>query len=94
MKLKIASMGDFDVSALAMARGENHVEEVEPGEIVALVLLLGCIQVTRERGGQPASFCLHATRRAPLFLVNPGRYTVVAERTIVGFRGVRKRAVL
>lgn len=94
MKLKIASLNDYEVSALAMARGEHHVEEVLEGEVVALILVLGCLQVTREKSGQPASFSLHATRTGPLFLVNPGRYTVVAERTILGLRGVRRRGVV
>ena len=38
------------------------------------------------------SDCLHSTPRALLIIVNPGTYTIVAERSAVGRRGVRRRA--
>jgi hypothetical protein len=94
MKIKIAGFGGYELNTLAMARGEHHIEDVQEGEVVALIVLVGCLQVTRERGGQPASFCLHATRTKPLLLVNPGRYTVVAEANILGVRGARRGGVL
>ncbi len=94
MKIKIAGFGGYELNTLAMARGEHHIEYVEEGEVVALIVLVGCLQVTRERSGQPANFCLHANRTKPLFLVNPGRYTVVAEANILGVRGARKGGVL
>lgn len=94
MKFDIVRGERFEVNTIAMARGEHVVEEVDDGEVVAFVIVWGCIQVTRERGGQPASYCLHARPSAPLFLVNPGRYCVVAERNSLGVRGVRRKGVI
>lgn len=95
MQFDIAQLRSFRLSALAMARGEHTVEEIEDGHVVAFVLVYGCVQITRERAGQPASFSLHATPRRPLFLVNPGTYCVVARDNVLGFRGTRtKRVVL
>ena len=74
--------------------GDHHrarVEVLEPDDCVAFVLLRGCLQITRQRAGEPASYCLHATPRAPLVIINPGTYTIVAERSAVGLRGVRRR---
>ena len=51
----------------------------------------GCLQITRQRAGEPASYCLHTTPRAPLVIINPGTYTIVAERSAVGLRGIRRR---
>lgn len=91
MHFDIASLKNYSVSALAMARGEHTVEDVDDGSVVAFVLLYGCIQITRQRGGQPASYSLHARPSAPLFLINPGRYCVVAESNVLGVRGTRRR---
>ena len=70
MMFEITELSRLSVSALAMARGELAVEEVGEGEVVAFVLVYGCVQITRDRAAQPASYSLHATPRAPLFLVN------------------------
>lgn len=91
MQFDIAELRRFRLTALAMARGEHSLEEVEEGQVVAFVLLYGCVQITRERGGQPASFSLHATPRKPLVLVNPGSYCVVARDNVLGFRGARRQ---
>jgi hypothetical protein len=56
------------------------------------VLAYGCLQITRQRSGQPASYSLHATPRAPLMIINPGTYCVVAERSALGLRGSRRKA--
>ena len=93
MKFNITGLRGYDLSVLAMPRGEHSVEEVDASESVAFVLLYGCVQVTRQRSGQPASFSLHATPQAPLFLVNPGTYCVVARANTFGFRGSRGKAV-
>lgn len=93
MMFRIAGLSRMSVSALAMARGELSVEEVDEGDVVAFVLVYGCVQITRERAAQPASYSLHATPRAPLFLMNPGTYTVVARDNVLGFRGTRRRKV-
>jgi hypothetical protein len=93
MQFDIAQLRSFRLSALAMARGEHSVEQVEDGQVVAFVIVYGAVQITRERGGQPASFSLHATPRKPLFLVNPGTYCVVARDNVLGFRGARRRGV-
>ena len=90
MRFDVLDVSRYRVSALAMARGEHMVEEVAEGEILALVLVVGCIQVTRARQGQPSAFSLHARPGAPLFLINPGRYCAVAERNTLGVRGVRR----
>ena len=94
MRFDVAGLRGFDLSLLAMPRGEHVVEEVNTSEAVAFVLLYGCVQITRERGGQPASFSLHATPKAPLVLVNPGTYCVVARANTLGFRGARRKAVV
>lgn len=94
MKFDVAKGERYEVSTIAMARGEHSVEEVGEGDVIALVLVWGCVQVTRERAEQPASYCLHAKPDAPLFLVNPGRYCVVAERNSLGVRGVRRKGVV
>lgn len=94
MKFDVTKGDQYELSTLAMARGEHCVEEVGDGDVIALVIVWGCVQVTRERGGQPASFSLHARPSAPLFLVNPGRYCVVAERSSLGVRGVRRNGVV
>ena len=91
MQFDIANLRNYSVSALAMARGEHTIEEVGDGSAVVFLILYGCIQITRQRSGQPASYCLHTTPRAPIFLVNPGTYTIVAERSALGLRGVRRR---
>lgn len=90
MRFNIAGLRGYDLSVLAMPRGEHVVEEVGASESLAFVLLYGCVQITRQRGGQPASFSLHATPQAPLFLINPGTYCVVARANTFGFRGARR----
>ena len=91
MEFEFATARNMRLGALVMARGEFCVEVLEPGECVAFVLLRGCLQITRQRAAEPASYCLHATPRAPLVIINPGTYTIVAERSAVGLRGVRRR---
>ena len=91
MEINFANAGSMQLDALVMARGEYCVETVEPGECVAFVLVRGCLQITRQRAGEPAAYCLHATPRAPLLIINPGTYTVVAERSAFGLRGTRRR---
>ena len=93
MRFNVTGLRGYDLSVLAMPRGEHSVEEVDASESVAFVLLYGCVQVTRQRIGQPASFSLHATPQAPLFLINPGTYCVVARANTLGFRGSRRKAV-
>jgi hypothetical protein len=65
MEFEFATARNMRLGALVMARGEFCVEVIEPGECVAFVLLRGCLQITRQRAGEPASYCLHATPRAP-----------------------------
>lgn len=91
MEFEFAHTGRTHVGALVMPRGEYCVEVIEPGDYVAIVLIRGCLQITRQRAGEPASFSLHATPRAPLVIINPGTYTIVAERSVLGLRGVRRR---
>lgn len=91
MEINFANAGSMQLDALVMARGEYCVEVVEPGECVAFVLMRGCLQITRQKAGEPAAYCLHTTPRAPLIIINPGTYTVVAERSAVGLRGTRRR---
>ncbi|MBL9105124.1 MAG: hypothetical protein JNL82_29530 [Myxococcales bacterium] len=91
MEINFANAGSMQLDALVMARGEYCVEVVEPGECVAFVLVRGCLQITRQQAGEPAAYCLHTTPRAPLFIINPGTYTVVAERSALGLRGTRRR---
>lgn len=91
MRFNLGGLRGYDVSVLAMPRGEHVVEEVEPSDSLAFVLVYGCVQITRQRSGQPASFSLHATPQAPLFLVNPGMYCVVARANTFGFRGCRRK---
>ena len=93
MRFDVSGLRGYELSVLAMPRGEHTLEEIETSESVAFVLLFGCVQVTRQRVGQPASFSLHATPQAPLFLVNPGTYCVVARANTFGFRGSRRKAV-
>ena len=64
---------------------------IGPGDAIAFVLVRGTLQITRQRAGEPASYCLHATPRAPLIILNPGTYTIVAERSAFGLRGTRRR---
>ncbi len=91
MEINFANTRSMHLDALVMARGEYCLEVVEPGECVAFVLVRGCLQITRQRAGDPASYSLHATPRAPLLILNPGTYTVVAERSALGLRGTRRR---
>lgn len=90
MEINFANAGSMQLDALVMARGEFCVEVVEPGECIAFVLMRGCLQITRQKACEPA-YCLHTTPRAPLFIINPGTYTVVAERSAFGLRGSRRR---
>ncbi len=92
MKFEFANARRLQLGALVMARGEFCLEVLEPGDYVALMIFHGCLQVTRQRAGQPASYSLHTTPRAPLVIVNPGTYTIVAERSVLGLRGVRRHA--
>ena len=91
MQFDIGTLKNYSVSALAMARGEHTIEDVGDGSAVVFLILYGCIQITRQRSGQPASYCLHARPSAPLFLINPGRYCVVAESNVLGVRGTRRK---
>jgi len=91
MEINFANAGSMQLDALVMARGEYCVEVVAPGECIAFVLVHGCLQITRQRADEPAAYCLHTTPRAPLFIINPGTYTVVAERSALGLRGTRRR---
>lgn len=92
MRFNVGGLRGYDLSMLAMPRGEHVVEEIGTSEQLAFVLVYGCVQITRQRG-QPANFSLHATPQAPLFLVNPGTYCVVAKANTFGFRGSRKGVV-
>ncbi len=83
--------GRLSLQGLVMARGEYCLEVVEPGDAVVFILARGCLQITRQRSGQPASYSLHATPRGPLILINPGTYCVVAERSALGLRGSRRK---
>ena len=94
MRFNVAGLGGYDLSVLAMPRGEHTVEQVDTTESVVFVLVYGCVQITRQRGGQAANFSLHATPQAPLFLVNPGTYCVVAKANTFGFRGSRRKGVV
>ena len=93
MRFDVTGLRGYELSVLAMPRGEHTLEEIDTSESVAFVLLFGCVQVTRQRSGQPASFSLHATPQAPLFLVNPGMYCVVARSNTLGLRGSRRKTV-
>lgn len=93
MRFDVTGLRGYELSVLAMPRGEHTLEEIDTSESVAFVLLFGCVQVTRQRSGQPASFSLHATPQAPLFLVNPGTYCVVARSNTLGLRGSRRKTV-
>ena len=66
MEFEFASTRKMRLGALVMARGEFCVEVLDPGDTVAFVLVHGCLQITRQRAGQPASYCLHTTPRAPI----------------------------
>jgi len=90
VEISLAFTDRMQLSALVMPRGEYVVEMLEPGDSLGLFLVRGCLQITRRRTGEPASYSLHATPRAPLIIVNPGTYTIVAERTALGFRGSRR----
>ena len=93
MEFNIGSLHDgrLCLQGLVMARGEYCLEVIEAGEILVFALAYGCLQITRQRGGQPASYCLHATPRGPLMIINPGTYYVVAERNALGLRGSRRK---
>ena len=91
MEINFASAGSMHLDALVMARGQYSLEVVGPGDAVAFVLVRGCLQITRQKAGEPAAYCLHATPRAPLIILNPGTYTIVAERSAFGLRGTRRR---
>ena len=93
MEFNIGSIQDgrLRLQGLVMARGEYCLEVLELGDVVIFVLARGCLQITRQRGGQPASYSLHATPRGPLMLINPGTYCVVAERSALGLRGSRRK---
>ena len=93
MRFDVIGLRGYELSVLAMPRGEHTLEEIETSESVAFVLLFGSVQVARQRVGQPASFSLHATPQAPLFLINPGTYCVVARSNTLGLRGSRRKAV-
>lgn len=89
MEFNLAYTRRMQVDALVMARGEYRVEVLEPGDSLAFVLVRGCLQITRRRANEPPSYSLHATPTAPLLIVNPGTYTIVAERSALGLRGSR-----
>jgi hypothetical protein len=94
MEFDIGSVRDgrLRLQGLVMARGEYCLEVIEAGQVLVFVLAYGCLQITRQRGGQPASFCLHATPTKPLMILNPGTYCVVAERSALGLRGTRDKS--
>jgi hypothetical protein len=91
MDINFASTRTMHLDGLVMARGEYCLEVLAPGDAVAFVLVRGCLQITRQKAGEPASYSLHATPRAPLIILNPGTYTIVAERSALGLRGTRRR---
>ena len=68
---------------------DEYIDDLR--DAVAFVLVRGCLQITRQKAGDPGSYCLHATPRAPLIILNPGTYTIVAERSAFGLRGTRRR---
>lgn len=91
MRFDVGGLRGYDLCMFAMPRGEHTLEEVVEREPVAFVLVYGCVQITRQRSGQLANFSLHATPSAPLLLVNPGTYCVVARANSLGFRGARRK---
>lgn len=90
MEFSLAYTRRLHLSALVMPRGEYAVEVLEPGDSMAFYLVHGCLQITRRRTGEPASYSLHATPSSPLIILNPGTYTIVAERSALGLRGSRR----
>jgi len=90
MEISLAYTRRMQLSALVMPRGEYAVEVLESGDSLAFFLVRGCLQITRRRTGEPASYSLHATPTAPLIILNPGTYTIVAERSALGLRGSRR----
>jgi len=90
MEFNLAYTRRMQLSALVMPRGEYVVEVLQPGDTLALFLVRGCLQITRRRTGEPASYSLHATPSSPLVILNPGTYTIVAERSALGLRGSRR----
>jgi hypothetical protein len=90
MEFSLAYTRRMQLSALVMPRGEYAVEVLQPGDTLALFLVRGCLQITRRRTGEPASYSLHATPSSPLIILNPGTYTIVAERSALGLRGSRR----
>lgn len=91
MEISFSHTRGMHLAALIMARGEYCIEVLEPGECALFMLVRGCLQITRQKQGEPPAYCLHATPSAPLFIVNPGTYTILAERSALGLRGVRRR---
>ncbi len=93
MEIQIAatSNGQYQLDVLVMPRGEHHLEVIEPGDTVALVLIRGRLSATR-CGRDVPSRQLVARPTEPVFLVTPGSYHVVAESHCIGLRGVRHGA--
>ena len=82
--------GRYRVEMMVMPRGEYHLEVIEEGQVLALVLLRGQISVQPQGRARPRR--LVATPAMPVFLVTPGSYHVVADTHCVGIRGVRHDA--
>lgn len=90
-----------DWKKLPMAQGDDKPARPRPSVLPTFTSWsfgggrpFGCVQltITRERGGQPASFSLHATPKAPLVLVKPGTDCVVAWANTLALRGARRKA--
>ncbi len=81
--------GKYRLEMIVMPRGEHHLEVIEPGDCVALVVISGEVTAQYQGPVRAPARALKARRGAPVFLVSPGTYSVIADKNTLGFRGSR-----
>ncbi len=91
MEVRLANLfaGDLGLDLLAMPRGDHHLEVIEPGDAVVLLVVRGLLYVVHQGPTKLGRRRVEVRRGRPLVLVQPGTYAVYAEAGTVGFRGAR-----
>ena len=91
MEVRLANLfaGDLGLDVFAMPRGDHHLEVIEPGDAVVLLVVRGLLYVVYQGPRKLGRRRVAVQRGRPLVLVQPGTYAVYAEAGTLGFRGAR-----
>lgn len=91
MELRLASAfaGSIGLDLLVMPRGDTHLEVVEPGDIVVIRVFRGLLYSTYQGPHKGSRRRVVVSPGSWLTLLQPGTYSIFAERMVWGGRFAR-----